>query len=80
MFHKLAGGLEVAVANSAERPQGLFGDLGTGRQAKWAAGSNPRRSQAGPSETSPPTCRPTTSVISRLCCTEQRQTPPVPVL
>lgn len=27
MFHKLAGGLEVAVANSAERSQGLFGDL-----------------------------------------------------
>lgn len=58
MFHKLAGGLEVAVANSAERSQGLFGNLGKGGQAKWVAGSDPRCSQAVPSETSPPTYRP----------------------
>ena len=60
MFHKLAGGLEVAVANSAERSQGLFGDLGKGRQAKWAVGGIPRCNQAGPSEPSPPTSRPPT--------------------
>ena len=36
MLHKLAGGLEVAVANGAERSQGLFGQLRNGRWAQWA--------------------------------------------
>lgn len=35
MFHKLSRGLEITVADGAEGPQGLFGDLGEGRQAMW---------------------------------------------
>lgn len=60
VLHKLAGGLEVAVANGAERSQGLFGELRNGRQAQWAVevGSVPRCSWAGPSKMPPPTCRP----------------------
>lgn len=58
MLHKLAGGLEVAVANSAERSQGLFGDLGTRGQTTWVAGGVSTCSRAAPDETSPPTYRP----------------------
>lgn len=33
MLHKLSRGLEITVAYGAEGSQGLFGDLGKGRQA-----------------------------------------------
>ena len=42
VLHKLAGGLEIAVANSAERSQGLLGNLWKGGQAKWVADGVPR--------------------------------------
>lgn len=35
MFHKFSRGLEITAADGTEGPQGLFGDLGKGKQAMW---------------------------------------------
>lgn len=89
MLHKLAGGLEVAVANGAERSQGLFGQLRNGRRAQWAVAgaASPGAACQGPVDATshlkasgvlPPVSglglELSHSAISRLCSTEHRQT------